>query len=187
MSKNTVVNIPEPIEAAPIQNSVVPREGVKSGRMLGNAKRSSGNGLTPAEVKANMDRWMAEDSEEIVGTFINLEHRGQSIAFGMHLYDGDVEFYELFDGEEYALPRGVVRHLNKGCYTTKYVDLYDEFGNQQQNVQNAKHDGRLKAKNMQVHKKVHRFNFKIRQYGNIDLDLEPSGIVEVTQKNPLLG
>jgi hypothetical protein len=143
----------------------------------GKMSRDSGPGrpqrMTREDIAKNMERWMDEDSELVTGTFVNLEVRGHPARFSFKIYPGEIDFYELQDGMTYSLPRAVVRHLNNGCYKAEYKTITDEFGKQTE-LQGTVNYGKLKSPTMHLQRKVHRFAFKIAQYGDFDLDLQPA-------------
>ncbi len=158
------------------------KEVISSGKVHGAPMRQSTPKMTKSELAKQMQRWIDEDSEEITGTFVNIRHPGQSLSFGFSIYPNQpIETYELMDGEKYRLPRAVVRHLNTGCFYKEYRPASDEFGKPTHGMQQGMlGDGKVVQKDMQIHKKIHRFMFKVAQYGDFDLDLQPSELVEVT-------
>lgn len=160
------------------------KQEIKSGRM--NEVKKAPVKATKEEMRKQLENMRARDAELITGTFRNLENQANAgskgaIAFGVKLYPGDpFEFYELHDGERYSLPRGVVKHLKQGCFYKEYQQLTDELG-QNTGMTTAMHDGRLKTKNMQAARKIHRFDFNTLDFNDEDIsDLKRVDLVEVT-------
>jgi hypothetical protein len=57
------------------------------------------------------------DREMLKGVFRDLEVKGGVVKFVYKKWPGDdIKWYELHDGQEYELPRGVVKHLNNLHY-----------------------------------------------------------------------
>jgi len=141
----------------------------------------------PKISKAEADKIVAKrrerDAEMVTGIFKNLEHPSGNgclggVAFSYKAYKGDdLINYEFFDGERYTIPHGVARHLNNNCFYLEYQQLPEEYGKEIQAANNA--DGRLKTRNMQVAKKIHRFAFHSLEYMDDD-EMTPVDIVEVT-------
>lgn len=136
------------------------------------------------EIKKMRDR----DREMVTGIFKNLENPAQngskgSVSFGYKAYPGDeLEFYELWDGERYNLPRGVARHLNQNCWYKEYKHLSGEMG--QQGIRGANADGRLASKDagMQMARKVHRYAFHSLEFMDEDpMESSQKSIIEVTK------
>lgn len=127
-----------------------------------------------AEAKKNRERQRARDAELMVGVFKNLEAPNGSLRFGYKKYHGDpFETYELYDGETYQIPRGVVKHLNNNCFYKEYRHLKGEFG--EAGVRGGYNDGRLNAERMHEARKVHRFAFLSLDYmDDADIDVHPA-------------
>ena len=141
--------------------------------------------ITKEELAKQLKKRRDRDEEIVTGIFKNLENpatggSGGSLVFSYKYYAGQPnEVYELFDGERYALPRGVARHINNNCYYKEYTQQGHEGGKGIRGALNP--DGRLVTKNsLQVAKKVHRFAFHSLEYMDDDADMYPSNLVEVT-------
>lgn len=155
---------------------------IKSGLMNARPSSASANKITREELAKQLKKRRERDEEIVTGIFKNLENpssnggRG-SVVFSYKFYHGQPnEVYELFDGEKYALPRGVARHLNNNCFYKEYTQQSED------GIRGAINpDGRLKSKNaLQVSKKVHRYAFHSLEYMDDDIDMYPSDLVEVT-------
>lgn len=140
--------------------------------------------LTREELAKQLERMRDRDAEIVTGVFQNLENpagnggRG-AVMFGYKAYKNDpFIMYELCDGERYAIPRGVARHLNNNCFYREYQHLPGEFGTQ--GIRGGMADGRLKAQNMQMSRKVHRYAFRSLEYMDDDTDMIQTNIIEVT-------
>lgn len=143
------------------------------------------NKITKDELAKQLKKRRDRDEEIVTGIFKNLENpatggSGGSLVFSYKFYAGQPnEVYELFDGERYALPRGVARHINNNCYYKEYTQQGHEDGHGIRGALNP--DGRLVTKqSLQVAKKVHRFAFHSLEYMDDDVDMYPSNLVEVT-------
>lgn len=140
--------------------------------------------ISREELAKNIRRMRDRDSEMVTGIFKNLENpstnggRG-SVLFGYKMYPGEeFTFYELWDGERYCIPRGVARHLNNNCWYREYQHLPGEFGDQ--GMRTGAADGRLKAQNMQMSRKIHRMAFHSLEYMDDDTEMRPANLTEVT-------
>lgn len=70
------------------------------------------------------------DAKLVKGIFKNLECPGGDLQFAHHEYKGEpTRVYHLLDGEEYELPLGVAKHINKQCKYKKSKHLVDKDGN----------------------------------------------------------
>lgn len=127
------------------------------------------------------------DEEIVTGIFKNLENPARdggrgAVCFGFKKYPNQAyTFYELWDGERYALPRMVAHHLNNDCYYKEYQHLPGEFG--EQGIRHASPqaaDGRMVAQTKQMSKRIHRYAFHSLEYMDDDPDMYPSKLVEVT-------
>lgn len=155
---------------------------VKSGNT---SQQEASKKITREELAKQIRKMRDRDSEIVTGIFKNLENpatnggRG-SVVFSYKYYPGqENEVYELYDGERYALPRGVARHLNNNCFYREYQHLPGEFG--QQGIRTAANtDGRLQTNSFQAAKKVHRYAFHSLEYMDDDADMYPSNLVEIT-------
>lgn len=135
--------------------------------------------MTKVDVAKQIPNWRSRDAELVTGIFKNLETRGGSVTFNYKAYPGDdFRTYHLMDGERYSIPRGVARHLNNNCFYKEYKHLKGEFGDT--GVRGAFNDGRLKAENMQMAQKVHRYAFHSMEFMDDDIDMKQSDLVEVT-------
>ncbi len=119
-----------------------------------------------------------KDAEIVTGLFQNLENKGGSVVFQYKGWPGE-EFkaYELRDGQKYQIPRGVARHLNNNCF---YREYKLEPGQQEFGMRTAFNDGRLKANQMQMSRKVHRYAFRSLDFMDDDQDLNQANLTEVT-------
>lgn len=154
---------------------------IKSGRMYSTVQNTKK--ITKDELAKQIKRMRDRDAEIVTGVFKNLENpagnggRG-ALMFGYKAYQHDpLVKYELLDGERYALPRGVARHLNTNCYYKEYQHLPGEFGTQ--GIRAGVSDGKLKAQNMQASRKVHRYAFHSLEYMD-DEDFTQPNLTEVT-------
>jgi len=70
-----------------------------------------------------------EDSKMVKGVFTNRESSGGDLTFAYRGYKGDpIRVYHFIDGEEYTIPLGVARHINRQCKYTKSAHLVDKNG-----------------------------------------------------------
>lgn len=157
---------------------------VRSARMQPASAQSTK--ISREELARQIKKLRDRDAEMVTGVFKNLEAPAMggakgAVCFGYKAYPGDEYiFYELWDGERYTLPRGVARHLNNNCFYREYQHLPGEFGQEGIRGGQGAPDGRLKAHTMQMAKKVHRYAFHSLEYMDDDMDMRPSGLVEVT-------
>jgi len=157
---------------------------IKSGRQQSIQQDSSVKKISREDLKKQIANMRDRDSELVTGIFKNLENPGSggskgSVVFNYKAYPGEENVvYELLDGERYTLPRGVARHLNCNCFYREYQHLSGEYG--QAGVRCAAPDGRLKTRDMQASRKVHRYAFHSLDYMDDDLDMNPADLVEVT-------
>ena len=156
---------------------------VKSGIL--NGKSSPVNKISREELAKQLKKRRDRDEEIVTGIFKNLENPATSgsrgaVNFSYKYYPGQqMEVYELVDGERYALPRGVARHLNNNCFYREYSHQGNDGEHSIRGAINP--DGRLQSKNaLQVSKKVHRYAFHSLEYMDDDIDMYPSNLVEVT-------
>jgi hypothetical protein len=159
-----------------------PKAPISDGRMIRQQETAERKKMSRDELDRHIARLRERDKELVTGIFKNLEmpNSGATVSFGVKLYPGDqYTFYELVDGERYQLPRGVVRHLNTGCYIKEYKHLPGEFGTL--GMRAAVNDGRLKTPHtMTAEKKLHRFAFQPLDFMEDDGDLRPADLVEVS-------
>jgi len=155
---------------------------LQSGRVRGATKSTAK--MSKDELARQIKRMRDRDAELVTGIFRNRENPASAggrgmVLFNFKAYPGDpFETYELFDGERYELPRGVARHLNTNCFYKEYQHLPGEFG--AQGVRGAAADGKYKSHNLQMAKKIHRYEFVSLEYMDDDPDMMQSGLVEVT-------
>ncbi len=133
------------------------------------------------DFEKEIERRRERDSELVVGIFENKEAPGQSVDFCIKTYPGDpIMQWTFMDGERYSIPRGVARHINTNCYTSKYEQLKGLDLSNRQTVQNAPSDPRTKMPAWVVQKKIHRFSFKSLEFMDDEADIMPSKLVSVT-------
>jgi hypothetical protein len=155
---------------------------IKSGLLNAKSSAAPTNKITREELAKQLKKRRERDEEIVTGIFKNLENPSSNggrgaVVFSYKFYHGQPnEVYELVDGERYALPRGVARHLNNNCYYKEYTQQSDD------GVRGAINpDGRLKSKNaLQLSRKVHRYAFHSLEYMDDDIDMYPADLVEVT-------
>ncbi len=71
-----------------------------------------------------------ENSKLVKGVFKNSECPGGDVTFAYRMYKGDpVRTYHFVDGQEYTIPLGVARHINRQCKYKKSKYLIDKDGN----------------------------------------------------------
>ena len=167
----------------------------KSGLISSTGRSNSGiighgkyKGMTREDAKAALKKDMLRkreaDNELVRGRFRNLEQRGMTQKFSIKFYPGEpVEKYELEDGEMYEIPKKLVKHLNKGCYFIKYKENNMQVpGLEDVRITGAMHDGRIKAEQMWIKEKIHRFAFVPLSFmADDDADYGPE-IVEVVKR-----
>lgn len=135
--------------------------------------------ISKAEAAKKMAAQQEKDNELVYGVFKNYENPGATLVFSYKWYPGeDMKEYELRDGERYRIPRGVAKHLNNNCFYKEYKHLPGEKGDV--GMRAAFNDGRLRASNMQMARKVHRFGFQSLEFMDDDLEMNPTDLVEVT-------
>jgi|SRR5882672_4755 len=153
---------------------------IKSGRVSAQPKNLK---MSKDDLKKKIKSMRDRDAETLVGIFRNFEHRSNAgstgtLLFSFKMYPGEENaMYELQDGERYALPRGVVRHIKNNCYWKEYVQLPGEMG---RGMQQGVPDGKYVTKNMQASRKVHRFGFDSLEFMDDDHDLKVANLIEVT-------
>jgi len=84
--------------------------------------------LTKEEAEKVRIKQHKEDSKKVKGKFLCHEPKGGSVTFPFRKYKEDkTESYHLYDGEEYELPIGVIKHLNN-CGWEVHSHLLDQDG-----------------------------------------------------------
>jgi len=70
-----------------------------------------------------------EDARLVKGVFKNVESRGGDLTFTYRGYKGEpTRVYTLNDGEEYTIPLGVAKHINRQCKYEESAHLVDKDG-----------------------------------------------------------
>lgn len=70
------------------------------------------------------------DAKLVKGKFKNLESPGGDLMFAYHYYKGEpTRVYHMLDGQEYEIPVGVAKHINRQCKYKKSKHLIDKDGN----------------------------------------------------------
>lgn len=93
---------------------------------------SRGKLTTEQRKKASelIEKHRKEDAKLVKGIFKNLECVGGDVEFAHHEYKGEpTRVYHLIDGQEYEIPFGVAKHLNRQCKYKKSKHLVDKNGN----------------------------------------------------------
>lgn len=132
-------------------------------------KTMQAKNITPSEKaskkeKINLEHQRDKDREMVKGIFRFHEVPGGSMSFIYAAYKGDQpERYDLFDGEQYTIPLGVARHLNKNCWYPVHTFAQDEGGRH----------------GYKVGQKIRRCSFQSLEFVDID-DLTPEGSSLVT-------
>lgn len=113
----------------------------------------------------------------VKGIFRYYEVPGGSMSFSFKKYREDpVERYDLVDGQQYTLPLGVAKHLNKNGTYPVYEHVPNEPG-----IQQAINPGGGAAlnQNMRIGRKVQRFGFQSLEFVDIEGLEEDPGIFTV--------
>lgn len=133
--------------------------------------------ITKNELESQMKKMRDYDEQPISGIFHNIENPRSGMNLGafrfvFKLYKGqEPETYELYDGERYTLPRGVVNHINHNCYMKEHKKLPDSYGD----IACAVPDGRYVTEPMTETRKIPRFRFE-----RTDFDPEPERDVDIS-------
>jgi len=70
-----------------------------------------------------------EDERLVKGVFKNLKIKGGDVKFPYKAYKGEpLRIYTFKDGEEYEIPIGVARHINRDCRRKIHSYLVDKDG-----------------------------------------------------------
>lgn len=70
-----------------------------------------------------------EDSKMVSGMFKNIEVPGGGLEFSIRLHENDsIKTYTFLDGQEYTIPLGVARHINKQTSVNKREYATDPNG-----------------------------------------------------------
>jgi len=70
------------------------------------------------------------DSKLVKGIFKNLESKGGDLTFAYRQYRGEpTRVYHMLDAQEYEIPLGVAKHINRQCKYKKSKFLMDKDGN----------------------------------------------------------
>lgn len=115
-----------------------------------------------------------KDREPVKGIFKYYEVPGGCLEFNYRAYKEDpIEFYHLEDGQQYTLPLGIAKHLNKSGWYPEYEYYQGEKG-----LGRAfSPEGHM----MRVAKKVRRYGFQSLEFVDIDdLSEVGTGLVEAT-------
>jgi len=140
--------------------------------------------VTKEELTRQMQKRRERDEELVTGMFQNKEMPGARhvpVRFVYKMYQNQTpEVYELYDGECYSLPRGVVRHINTNCYVKEYLDVNGAPHLQKAILPEGR--GIMRAKeDMQMSRKQHRFAFSPLDYMEDEFDVYPAAsLIEVT-------
>lgn len=63
-----------------------------------------------------IEKQRKEDNKMVKGIFKNLEAPGGDVQFAFRMYKGDpARVYHFVDGQEYEIPIGVAKHINRTC------------------------------------------------------------------------
>lgn len=85
--------------------------------------------MAEKKVKPNLNYSRDKDREKVKGIFRFHEVPGGSMSFVFKAYKNDpIERYDLIDGQVYALPLGVAKHLNNNCWYPVHAHAQDENG-----------------------------------------------------------
>lgn len=134
--------------------------------------------LSREEVIKKIERMRARDHEMVTGIFKNFEFPGTSVRFGLKKWPGDpYDFYEMFDGETYKVPRMVATHLNQNCCYLEYKQLGQTYNGE--TLRMGHPDGKYQQGVMQMARKVFRFGFMPTDFSD-DSDMMQTNIVEVS-------
>jgi hypothetical protein len=100
---------------------------VKEITNFGKSKRTEAEKKKASELIENARK---EDAKLVKGIFKNLECPGGDLQFAYHAYKGEpTRVYHMIDGQEYEIPVGVAKHINRQCKYNKSKHLIDKDGN----------------------------------------------------------
>ena len=121
--------------------------------------------------------YLRDQAREIVkGIFKYYEVPGGRMAFSFREWPGDeIENYDFIDGQMYAIPLGVAKHLNRNGWYPEYGYIPSEkgSGSMAQGYDPSGHG-------MKITKKCHRFGFQSLEFQDIDdLSTNPQAIISV--------
>lgn len=87
-----------------------------------------------ADNKEKLEKLKKEDSKMVRGRFFCHEPKGGNVKFSYRKYKGDpIRTYILYDGQDYELPVGVVKHINS-CGWNIHAHAVDGQGRPSVNV-----------------------------------------------------
>ncbi len=110
-----------------------------------------------------------KDREKVKGIFKYYSQPGGNLSFSFRKYLGDpIEEYNLFDGQTYSLPLGVVRHLKNNGWYPQYEYIPGGGGIQ-------KSPTMADGSSVKVVSKKHRFGFEVLDF--IDLEETPEIVI----------
>lgn len=114
--------------------------------------------------KLDLEAMKEKDREKVRGIFRFHEVPGGCLSFVYAAYKGEnPERYDLVDGEQYTVPLGVARHLNKNVWYPIHAQATDI-------------EGRI---TFRVNQKIRRCSFQSLEFVDIE-DLTPEGASLVT-------
>lgn len=100
---------------------------VKEITNFGKTKRTEAEKKKAAEM---IETARKADAVLVKGVFKNLECPGGDLEFAYHAYKGEpTRVYHMIDGNEYEIPMGVAKHINRQCKYKKSKHLIDKDGN----------------------------------------------------------
>lgn len=84
--------------------------------------------LTQDEKKAYIKCLKDKEKTKVKGIYRCLVPLGGSVKFSCRFHDGDIETYEMKDGEEYEVPLSVANHLRNNCWFPEHAFTVDAAG-----------------------------------------------------------
>lgn len=115
------------------------------------ARGTAGNARKKTSA-AEIDALRKESSKKVKGIFRCFEPKGGEVTFVYREFKGDpIVRYTMRDGEEYEIPLGVARHLNKNCGYFVHGHILGPDGAPAKDKQN-KHESRMNFESVEFYK-----------------------------------
>lgn len=69
-----------------------------------------------------------KESEKVKGVYRCMIPLGGAVKFSCRMHKGDIETYDMIDGQEYEVPLSVAKHLRDNCWFPEHAHTLDANG-----------------------------------------------------------
>jgi len=133
--------------------------------------------------KPNLKYQRDKDREMVKGVFRFFEVPGGSMSFVYKAYKQDqVERYDMVDGQQYTVPLGVAKHLNKNGWYPEYAFVPGDSEMRTGMASQVFGQNQM----MRVQHKVRRFAFQSLEFLDIDEFTPNRTLSQVEVVNPMI-